>query len=73
MNVLLAVLGEKFLSRKLGAFLTGVCAAYFAAGHLAPEAAERFLSFLQWLCGVYLSAQGVVDAVTAVKKSAGTP
>lgn len=62
---------EKFLSRKLGAFLVSIFSAYFCIQHLDLERAEKFMEFLTWITGFYLGAQGGVDVVESVKKSVG--
>ncbi|TKS58761.1 MAG: hypothetical protein EWM72_02761 [Nitrospira sp.] len=59
---------EKFLSRKLGAFIGAIFAGYFAIKTLAPEQARMFLDFLQWVSGGYLLAQGGVDITKELQK-----
>jgi len=71
MKDIFAGIAERFISKKLAAFLLSIFAAYFSVQHLDLERADKFLQFLTWITNGYLLSQGGVDTVAAIKKSVG--
>ena len=71
MTTILSEILQRFISKKLGAFLVSIFSAYFCIQHLDLERADRFLEFLTWITNGYLLSQGGVDTVAALKKSVG--
>lgn len=62
---------ERFVSKKLGAFLASIFASYLAIQHLDMERAQLFTTYLQWVTGFYLGAQGAVDTIESLRKGVG--